>query len=149
MFIGKNMKTLIISVLAIITLASVSFSQEYQLSEYERGILEFWKKEKFRYRAEELIDRINNPDKYKIDEIVTFPSLQSESSEQIVSFSNIVESEVHAAINPTNPNNIVVSPINQNTTNPLSAITCPIYYSNDQGKTWQKSNFVTNQTSII
>ncbi len=137
------MKTFILSALIIIFSISISFTQEYQLSEYEKGILEFWKKEKFRYRAEELIDRINNPEKYKVSEIATPPTLQSESSERIVSFSNIVESEVHAAINPTNPNNIVVSPINQNTSNPLSAITCPIYYTNDQGNTWQKSNFIT------
>jgi len=137
------MKTFFISLLAVICLVSSSFTQQYQPNEYEKGILEFWKKEKFRFRAEELIDRINNPDKYKIEEIVTFPVLQSETGERIVSLSNVVESEVHAAINPTNPNNIVVSPINQNTTNPLSAITCPIYYTNDQGTTWQKSNFVT------
>lgn len=51
-----------------------------------------------------------------------------------VSVSNEIESEVHAAINPTDSANILVSPINQ-----TGGLTVPIYYTKDFGKSWNKS----------
>lgn len=49
-----------------------------------------------------------------------------------------VESEVHAAINPTNPDNLIASPIRFKEGGSLIT---PIYYSKDQGQTWNESNF--------
>jgi hypothetical protein len=49
------------------------------------------------------------------------------------------ESEVHAAINPTDSTNIVVSPIRSDAS---SGISCPIYYTKDFGQTWNTSSFV-------
>lgn len=66
-------------------------------------------------------------------------SVQAGEKESVVSNDDEVESEVHAAINPTDTNNIIVSPINQAST----GLTCPIYYTRDFGKTWNKSDFVT------
>jgi hypothetical protein len=55
-----------------------------------------------------------------------------------------VESEVHAAINPTDKNNIIVSPIYQDvTTGGFPDLYCSVYYTKDDGKTWNKSNFET------
>jgi hypothetical protein len=48
------------------------------------------------------------------------------------------ESEVHAAINPTDTTNIVVSPIDLSTT---LGLTLPIYYTNNFGQSWKKSTF--------
>lgn len=56
----------------------------------------------------------------------------------LVSGDQSPESEVHAAINPTDSSNIIVSPIRQST----GTLTCPIYYTRDFGKTWRKSRFV-------
>lgn len=50
-----------------------------------------------------------------------------------------IESELHAAINPTDTANIVVSPIYQDYAN--GNIYCPVYYTTDFGQTWQKSTF--------
>ncbi len=52
-----------------------------------------------------------------------------------VSVSNQIESEVHAAINPLDSANIIVSPINQ-----TGGLTVPIYYTKDFGKSWKKSS---------
>ncbi|MCO5249982.1 MAG: T9SS type A sorting domain-containing protein [Candidatus Kapabacteria bacterium] len=118
-------------------------SQEQQTPDSYLKVLEFWRNEKFRLKAEDLLDKINNPDKYKQIDALTLPEMQKSGLESTVSISSVVESEVHAAVNPTNPNNIVASPINQNRNNPTSALSCPIYYSKDQGESWQKSSFVT------
>ena len=63
-------------------------------------------------------------------------SILSLGEESVVSSININESEVHAAINPTDTNNIIISPIRGTT-----PIFCPVYYTKDFGKTWAKSNF--------
>lgn len=52
-----------------------------------------------------------------------------------ISVSNQIESEVHAAINPLDSANIIVSPINQ-----TGSLTVPIYYTKDFGKSWKKSS---------
>ncbi len=60
-------------------------------------------------------------------------------ADMAVSTDTDVESEVHAAINPTDSNNIIVSPIQQGTVN--NGLICPIYYTKDFGATWRKSEF--------
>ncbi|MBK9246732.1 MAG: exo-alpha-sialidase [Ignavibacteria bacterium] len=73
------------------------------------------------------------------------------NSETIVSDDPSAESELHAAINPTDSSNLIVSPI-RSTTNPLEGLSCPIYYSKDFGKTWRKSSFQTrpiNPSALI
>ena len=61
----------------------------------------------------------------------------------ISSVSTEVQSEVHAAINPTDSNNIAVSSNFVSTGAGLPTQTNYIYYTNDFGATWQTSNFVT------
>ncbi|MBT3301680.1 MAG: T9SS type A sorting domain-containing protein [Bacteroidetes bacterium] len=50
----------------------------------------------------------------------------------------IAESEVHAGLNPTDSNNIVLCPIRLI---PFGGYTLPIYFSKDFGKSWSESNF--------
>lgn len=71
--------------------------------------------------------------------------------ESIVSGDEGVESEVHAAINPTDSNNIIVSPI-RTSASPTEGLLCPIYSTKDFGATWRKSSFRTvpvGATSVV
>ncbi len=61
-------------------------------------------------------------------------SILSSTNEVGVSTGAEIESEIHAAINPTDPSNIVVSPIGQ-----TGGLTVPIYYTKDFGKSWKQS----------
>jgi len=61
----------------------------------------------------------------------------------IVSATADIQSEVHAAINPTDSNNIVVSSNFVATGGLFPPATNYIYYTKNFGQTWAKSNFVT------
>ncbi len=65
----------------------------------------------------------------------------AEAREVVVSGENAPESEVHAAINPRDSNNIVVSPIRIGSA--ADGLLCPVYYTRDFGRTWRKSEFKT------
>lgn len=70
-------------------------------------------------------------------------SLKSaDEGETIVSGGSEVESEVHAAMNPLDTSNIIVSPIRSGGS-PSDGVQCPIYFTRDFGRTWSKSNFKT------
>ncbi|PKL85798.1 MAG: hypothetical protein CVV22_06490 [Ignavibacteriae bacterium HGW-Ignavibacteriae-1] len=139
---GSIMKIVIVAVLMLLMATSYSLAQEREMTESEHSIIEFWKKEKYRVNTEKLLDRLNHPEKYK-DDVHTLPEFQNEENEFVVSKSNVTESEVHAAINPIDSMNIVVSPISQALSSPMNAILCPVYYSKDKGVTWQKSSLAT------
>src|SRR4051812_25702265 len=51
------------------------------------------------------------------------------------------ESEIHAAMNPTDSNNIVVSAMHFASTSGSTTLSMPIYYTNDFGRTWVKSTY--------
>ncbi len=53
-----------------------------------------------------------------------------------------IDAEVHAAINPIDSTNIIVSPISSASASG-SGLTCPVYYTKDFGRTWQRSAFGT------
>jgi hypothetical protein len=63
-------------------------------------------------------------------------SMQSEGLGEGKVGTSYPESEVHAAINPRDTNNIVVSPIHNG-----GSFYMPIYYTTNFGSTWGKSNF--------
>ncbi len=75
----------------------------------------------------------------KTNTYVDFDKNVNAEGETVVSDNSIPESEVHAIINPTDTNNIVVSPIKSDQNNGIS---CPVYYTTDFGDTWQVSSFV-------
>lgn len=75
-----------------------------------------------------------------------------QSEDGIVSNISKPESEIHAAINPVDPQNIIVSPILQDGGNPLQSLAMPVYYTVDGGETWGASNFIGNpgqQNAIV
>lgn len=59
------------------------------------------------------------------------------------------ESEIHAAVNPKDSNNIIVAAM-KFSENIFSALTFPIYYTKDFGRTWKLSQFdgVNDQTGF-
>ena len=61
-----------------------------------------------------------------------------QTDETVVSDDTEVESEVHAAVNPVDTANIIISPIRQAGSFPAVDLTCPVYYTKDFGKTWKK-----------
>ncbi|HMO39353.1 MAG TPA: T9SS type A sorting domain-containing protein [Saprospiraceae bacterium] len=67
--------------------------------------------------------------------------LSARSANRAISASSESESEVHAAINPTDSNNIIAAAMRLDTDNLLAALTFPIYYTRDFGQTWQLSTF--------
>ncbi len=63
------------------------------------------------------------------------------AADNAVSESEETESEIHAAVNPTDTNNIIVAAMKFSPNNILSTLTFPIYFSTDFGSTWQLSQF--------
>ncbi len=103
--------------------------------------------EKTRFTQEQIQQALQN--KKQNNEVMPSYELHKSHKQQILTNNEVVvsgdgsfESEIHAAINPKDSSNIVVSPIS-NTIDPLAGLMCPIYYTKDFGKTWKKSNFQT------
>ncbi len=61
--------------------------------------------------------------------------------EKQVSMEPVSESEVHAAINPADSGNIVMSPIQLTLKTGYFETLVPIYYTRDFGETWRRSDF--------
>lgn len=55
--------------------------------------------------------------------------------------SDETEFEIHAAINPTDPSNIIVGAMNFDNSSPIPTLSFSIYHTNDFGETWAKSPF--------
>lgn len=64
------------------------------------------------------------------------------SSEIVVHDDNKAESEVHAAMNPADTNNIIAAAILQDPNNVISPIKVTVYYSKNFGQTWLASSIV-------
>ncbi|MDT8322858.1 MAG: hypothetical protein RRA94_02015, partial [Bacteroidota bacterium] len=58
-----------------------------------------------------------------------------------------IESEIHAAVNPTDPDNFIVSPIRSVIVQgQLGGLSCPLYSTTDGGASWSESAFLTDPT---
>ena len=101
-------------------------------------------KEKLRFDIDEIIEAVKNNKPLNLKGKIKDQGDKLLSGDGKVSKSNYSESEVHAAINPNDPNNIVISPIRMNPSNPSNALVCPVYYTTDGGDTWQESVFETS-----
>ena len=99
--------------------------------------------EKLRIKPEELLKYIQKNGTGKISDPVSFKKLVTieDESDARVDNSSYPMSEIHAAMNPFDSNNMVVSAIEVNTGNQTNPFSCPIYYTKDFGKSWTKSAF--------
>ncbi|MGA2296759.1 MAG: hypothetical protein ABSG15_04335, partial [FCB group bacterium] len=106
-------------------------------------VYEFWKNEKLIIPFEKIHTILEQNQKNNLipnNEKVKKDALLGQNEVE-VSNDTAPESELHAVINPTDSNNIVISPIRQDRYNPMEPLLCPLYYTNDFGKTWNKSTF--------
>lgn len=72
------------------------------------------------------------------------PTVNERDAESVVSANVQAESEVHAAINPVDSNNIIVSAIVQDATNILAPLNTPVHYTKNFGQTWLHSTVQFN-----
>lgn len=112
----------------------------------KEALREFHRKEKMLYTPEQMegIFKSQKAASNYLDKKVKKYSdklLGAESG--YISTNSAPEAEIHAAVNPTNENNIVVSPIRQNRTNMMRPLSCPVFYTKDAGETWLESSFET------
>jgi hypothetical protein len=70
--------------------------------------------------------------------------IMDRDAEVVVSGNAEAESEVHAAINPIDSNNIITAAIIQDPTNFLAPLDVPVRYTTNFGQTWQTSNIQFN-----
>lgn len=141
------MKRIIILMSALFIFNNLLQSQEI-LNPQGNPVIDFINHEKIRIKAAEAVDRFQNPEKYTKKTYTQIgDNLLNTENEVLVSNLSLPESEIHSAINPKNPLNIVISPIKQNTGHPTSVVTCPVYYTFDGGATWKSSEFITKPFS--
>lgn len=109
----------------------------------ENKPIEFLKSEKFKISPQQIIDALKKAEnkEQKSDWVKPGQYKTLDSRESVVSNSGNPESEVMAAINPVDTNNIIISPMHYDLNSQLELLTCPIYYTNDFGQTWTKSSF--------
>ena len=81
-----------------------------------------------------------------------FNTASTRTDEEVqVGDSNTAEFEIHAAVNPTDPSNIIVGAMKVEGGATNTTLNFSIYYTNDFGDTWEKSNFngeILNEITI-
>ena len=142
----KKFIIIIINILFIIVPAVHSEEQKPVTS--KKTYLQQTIEEKMKISLEDVLNYLKNNKISKSSELKknNIEEIQSMGNEVVVSADALPESEIHAAINPTDTNNIVISPMNFNSSSMLEGLLCPIYYTSDFGKKWQKSTFKTLPT---
>ncbi|OGU56829.1 MAG: hypothetical protein A2X64_07385 [Ignavibacteria bacterium GWF2_33_9] len=122
----------------LIFFPNYSFSQKIIESENEKFNEVI--REKIRFDIEKQFEEIitlQDKEKQFTSKIQHPITNSADALESLVSSDTGAESELTAAINPLDSNNIIVSVMKQST----SALTILIYYTKDFGKTWTKSTF--------
>jgi hypothetical protein len=125
---------LLLLALPLAAQTSRKLTREELRREFIRDII----REKMRYTPEQILRALQ-------DEKTALPrgaaGMEAPSGQIVVSNDPGPESEVHAAINPLDSSNIVISPIKLGAS-AVNGLTCPIYYTRDFGRSWKKSTFV-------
>ncbi len=131
--------------LVIAMYIGISITAEAQI-DGKQALKEFHRKEKMRLTPTQIENILKNKEtasdylKNKSDKYAD--KLQSLET-GVISQRTYPESELHSAVNPSNPDNIVVSPIRQNPNNPMKSLSCPVFYTTDAGTSWNESSFET------
>lgn len=126
----------------IIIVIGITFAID-NLSAQNSKVLDWIMKEKVKVKPEEIIDKINGKGYFKKNIRPKLGDYPLSANETAVAKDDEVESEVHAVINPLDSNNIILSPIYQNVQSNEGPLSCPIYYTTNFGKSWNKSSFKT------
>lgn len=117
---------------ALVNFSISVFAQNRQVD--PNRMLDWTLKEKFKVPVEKL-SGIGK----KYPAVFSFKSGHKAITDQLVSGGPEIEAELHAAINPADSNNLVVSPIQQDAS---AGISCPVYYTKNFGTTWNKSTWI-------
>jgi len=107
--------------------------------------LKFLKNEKFHIPAKTLREAYFNKDKLKKHKDYNFTGKNEAilgDRDGVISNEQLPESEIHAAINPKDSSNIIVSFMRQNPIDFTNPLEIPLYYTKDFGKSWKQSSFV-------
>jgi hypothetical protein len=97
--------------------------------------------EKIRKDVETIIQSGQFPSMETLNPDPLTQTLTTRGDEGQINSSDEPESELHAAVNPTDTNNIIVSAMKWST-GPLGAdLTFPVYYTHDFGQSWTESTF--------
>lgn len=123
------MKYLNLFIITLLILPAISFAQEDYKIDKDKAI-EWTFEEKMKLSPEHLMKFAKKEGGKK--ELLE-KKIDERAANHAVSDGPEVESEIHAAINPTDSSNIVISPINMNAS--AGEVNCPIYYTNDFGQT--------------
>ncbi len=136
---------IIVVVIFFVCTSLAIFAQSKTNNNFQKAV-EFLLKEKLRITPEEYIQYLKTgeiPKKLNTINKHFLPVTQLNNVESVVSKDYQPESEISAAINPTDSNNIVISPIRMGSQygDPDEMLLCPIYYTTNFGKSWHKSTF--------
>jgi hypothetical protein len=155
---SEDMRTTLVSFVALIAIACPAIAQQQSFREH---FLEETIREHMRVRplpdAQTAATRqsaaraaaARQAEREERDGIAIAPALRAEASasdwvETVVSDDLYPESEVHAVVNPVDPANFVVSSIRQQVyQGQIADLSCPLYYTRDDGANWQLSPFLT------
>lgn len=117
------------------SLASQSFNKQWI---YKQGQSVLQEKLKM---APETLDALLSQEPGNWPQPQSSQALSFREDENNLSGTEAPESEVHAAINPRDTNNIIVAAMQLDAGQVLSSLSFPIYYTKDFGHTWQTSGF--------
>ncbi len=130
------MQTRFCIAIAVVLLATASAWS--QTSPLKQKILN----KKLRTNLEQYINyQLSNPE---AEEQVARPNeqqIESRGADNQIDGTPEAESEVHAAINPVDSNNIIICTMRNDPNNFTAPLTFPTFYTKDFGATWQQSTF--------
>ncbi len=137
------MKRMFVLVLAMCLGLAITASAQI---DGKQALKEFHRNEKMRLTPSQIDNIIKNQEMatdYLKNKSKKYTEKLQSLETGIISQKAYPESEVHAAVNPSNSDNIVASPIRQNPNNPMNSLTCPVFYTKDAGASWNESSFET------
>jgi hypothetical protein len=146
------MRTKIVIVfLLVISLCATNINAQRFTQEMRGAFLERAMHNKIRMNTNkilahpELLKNLEQEQQQRIKNVLTKKTNQGNN----ITNTPETESEIHAAINPVDSNNIIVGAMRWTSSNFGSALSFPIYYTRDFGDTWQTAKFDGMERSFI
>ncbi|MDX1939448.1 MAG: hypothetical protein SFU99_02795 [Saprospiraceae bacterium] len=138
---SMNLKTVFSFILACIMTASLgaqTFSKQNTQQMIQTALKNKLKmsEAEMRSRLERAQQNADQPRSQEPNQVI-----RMRSADGAIGESEESESEIHAAINPNDTNNIIVAAMKFSQENILASLSFPIYYTKDFGRTWKLSQF--------